>query len=126
MSINIYDLIIYFFKLFVIKSILILREILYKYINDFMIEEIISESPEETIKWAEDIGRSARRGNIYALSGELGSGKTIIAKGIARGMGIKEDITSPTFLFVEIYDNISCNCSCDNCSCAGLFPVVRA
>ena len=70
-----------------------------------MIDEIITESPEETLKWAEDLGRSARRGNIYALSGELGSGKTIIAKGIARGMGINEDITSPTFLFVEIYDN---------------------
>ena len=71
-----------------------------------MIEEIISESPEETFKWAETLGRYAKTGNIYALSGELGSGKTIIAKGIAKGMGIDEEITSPTFLFVEIYDNV--------------------
>ncbi|MCU0822595.1 MAG: tRNA (adenosine(37)-N6)-threonylcarbamoyltransferase complex ATPase subunit type 1 TsaE [Spirochaetes bacterium] len=71
-----------------------------------MIKEIITESAGETRSWAETIGYSAGNGTVIALSGELGSGKTVIAKGIARGMGIDEDITSPTFLFVEIYDNI--------------------
>ncbi len=70
-----------------------------------MKEEIITKSEEETLRWAEELGRSAIRGNIFALSGELGSGKTIIAKGIAKGLGVEDDITSPTFLLLEIYQN---------------------
>jgi tRNA threonylcarbamoyladenosine biosynthesis protein TsaE len=70
-----------------------------------MKREFISNSEEETLKVAEDLGRRARRGDIFALFGELGSGKTIIAKGIARGLGIKEVITSPTFNLLEIYQN---------------------
>ena len=70
-----------------------------------MKREFISNSEEETLKVAEDLGRRARRGEIFALFGELGTGKTIIAKGIARGLGIKEVITSPTFNLLEIYQN---------------------
>ena len=70
-----------------------------------MKREFISNSEEETLKVAEDLGRRAKRGDIFALFGELGTGKTIIAKGIARGLGIKEVITSPTFNLLEIYQN---------------------
>ena len=70
-----------------------------------MKREFISNSEEETLKLAEELGRSARRGDIYALLGELGTGKTIVAKGIARGLGIDEVITSPTFNLLEIYQN---------------------
>ncbi len=70
-----------------------------------MKREFISNSEEETLKVAEDLGRRARKGDIFALFGELGTGKTIIAKGIARGLGIKEVITSPTFNLLEIYQN---------------------
>ncbi len=41
---------------------------------------------------------------MYALYGELGSGKTVLARGIARGLGITDDITSPTFTLLEIYE----------------------
>jgi tRNA threonylcarbamoyladenosine biosynthesis protein TsaE len=70
-----------------------------------MKREFISNSEEETLKLAEDLGRRARRGDIFALFGELGTGKTIIAKGIARGLGIREVITSPTFNLLDIYQN---------------------
>jgi tRNA threonylcarbamoyladenosine biosynthesis protein TsaE len=70
-----------------------------------MKREFISNSEEETLKLAEDLGRSARRGEIFALFGELGTGKTIIAKGIARGLGVREVITSPTFNLLDIYQN---------------------
>ncbi len=70
-----------------------------------MKREFISNSEEETLKFAEELGRRARRGDIYALLGELGTGKTIVAKGIAKGLGIKEVITSPTFNLLEIYQN---------------------
>jgi tRNA threonylcarbamoyladenosine biosynthesis protein TsaE len=70
-----------------------------------MKRECISNSEEETLKLAEELGRGARRGDIYALLGELGTGKTIVAKGIAKGLGINEVITSPTFNLLEIYQN---------------------
>ncbi|MDY6933052.1 MAG: tRNA (adenosine(37)-N6)-threonylcarbamoyltransferase complex ATPase subunit type 1 TsaE [Spirochaetota bacterium] len=70
-----------------------------------MKREIITYSEEETLLWAEGIGRNAKRGDIYALYGEIGTGKTITTKGIARGLGIDEDITSPSFILLEIYNN---------------------
>jgi tRNA threonylcarbamoyladenosine biosynthesis protein TsaE len=65
--------------------------------------EIITISEEETMRWAEELGRSAGPGDVYALSGELGTGKTILAKGMARGLGITDEVTSPTFTLLEIY-----------------------
>ncbi len=59
---------------------------------------------EETLALAENLGRSAARGSVFALIGELGAGKTVLAKGIARGMGITDEITSPTFTLMEIYE----------------------
>jgi tRNA threonylcarbamoyladenosine biosynthesis protein TsaE len=69
-----------------------------------MKKEIISQSEQNTFDWAKELGSSAGQGSIFALCGELGTGKTIIAKGIAKGLGIDEDITSPTFLMMEMYD----------------------
>ncbi|HSV97684.1 MAG TPA: tRNA (adenosine(37)-N6)-threonylcarbamoyltransferase complex ATPase subunit type 1 TsaE [Spirochaetota bacterium] len=65
---------------------------------------LISRSEEETLGLGKELGQSARRGTVYALCGDLGSGKTVLARGIARGLGITDDITSPTFTLLEIYD----------------------
>ena len=64
---------------------------------------VISRSVGETLALAGELGRKAAGGSVFALIGDLGSGKTILAKGIARGMGIIEEITSPTFTLLEIY-----------------------
>ncbi len=69
-----------------------------------VVEEIISKTPDETFEAGKALGKNARPGDVFALSGELGSGKTVIAKGIACGMGITDDITSPTFTLLEIYE----------------------
>ncbi|MBN2402421.1 MAG: tRNA (adenosine(37)-N6)-threonylcarbamoyltransferase complex ATPase subunit type 1 TsaE [Spirochaetes bacterium] len=69
-----------------------------------MKKEIITRSEQETFNWAFDLGASAEQGSVFALSGDLGTGKTIIAKGIAKGLGIDDEITSPTFLMMEIYE----------------------
>ena len=71
-----------------------------------MVRHVISRSVEETLVLAEELGRNAGPGAVFALIGDLGTGKTIIAKGIARGMGITDDITSPTFTLLEIYEGI--------------------
>jgi tRNA threonylcarbamoyladenosine biosynthesis protein TsaE len=69
-----------------------------------MVRNVITHSMEETLDLAEELGRNAVRGSVFALIGDLGAGKTIVAKGIARGMGITDEITSPTFTLMEIYE----------------------
>jgi len=68
-----------------------------------MVDEFISRSPDETMRVAEEIVR--RYGNtIYALYGELGSGKTVFVKGMALACGIEPDaVVSPTFKILNIY-----------------------
>jgi tRNA threonylcarbamoyladenosine biosynthesis protein TsaE len=57
----------------------------------------------ETTAWAEDFARSLASPATIALIGDLGAGKTVIAKGFGRGLGVKEDIISPTFNYVLEY-----------------------
>ena len=53
--------------------------------------------------WGEQLGASLKPGTIIALQGELGTGKTTLAQAICRGVGILEDVTSPTFALVNEY-----------------------
>ena len=65
--------------------------------------EIISHSPSETEALGEKFGRAAKRGTVFALTGELGAGKTQFVKGLARGLGITARVHSPTFTLVNEY-----------------------
>lgn len=69
-----------------------------------MKQVIESRSCGETLEIAEKIGSMASRGDIITLSGDLGTGKTVFARGIASGLGIEEYITSPTFSLMEVHD----------------------
>ena len=70
-----------------------------------MEKTIISNSAEETFQFAADFGKEIKKNSVIALHGDLGSGKTIFTKGLAEGLGIKDDITSPTFSLMEIYES---------------------
>ncbi|MCI8647119.1 MAG: tRNA (adenosine(37)-N6)-threonylcarbamoyltransferase complex ATPase subunit type 1 TsaE [Firmicutes bacterium] len=61
------------------------------------------KNEEETAKFGLDLGMSLQKGDIVALIGDLGTGKTALTKAVARGMGITETITSPTFTIVQEY-----------------------
>ena len=64
--------------------------------------KIISKSVNETIKIGKVIARSLKSGDIICLFGKLGSGKTVLVKGIAEGLGIKrEKIISPSFVLIR-------------------------
>lgn len=64
-----------------------------------------TRSREETEALGERIGRASRPGDVIALWGELGSGKTTLVRGIARGLGIDErEVTSPTFVIVHEHE----------------------
>ncbi len=64
----------------------------------------ISHSEQETFETAFKIGKDAIKGTIITLSGDLGVGKTVMAKGIGAGLDIDDDITSPTFSLFEMYE----------------------
>ena len=62
---------------------------------------MITHNPDETIEYARKFAHKLKGGEIIGLIGELGSGKTTFVKGLARGLGIKEPITSPTFVMLK-------------------------
>lgn len=66
--------------------------------------KVISRSVKETLNIGRIISRHAKKGDIICLLGELGSGKTVLTKGIASGLGIeKEKVISPTFVLIRQY-----------------------
>jgi tRNA threonylcarbamoyladenosine biosynthesis protein TsaE len=67
--------------------------------------EFIINSLEDTISLGRQLGQRVKAGDIICLNGDLGAGKTHFTKGIALGLGITDDITSPTFTIVNEYDS---------------------
>ncbi len=67
-----------------------------------MIKESFQE--KDTFEFARQLGEQASPGEIYCLEGDLGTGKTVFAKGFAAGLGIREPVTSPTFNIVKEYE----------------------
>lgn len=70
--------------------------------NRYMVK--ITKSREETIKFAEEYGKTLRGGDVLLLDGEMGAGKTVFTKGIALALGINAEITSPTYAYLNDYD----------------------
>ena len=67
--------------------------------------EYISNSAADTFNWARSLAAEVKPGGIFCLCGELGSGKTVFAKGFGAGLGITAVITSPTFTLINVYDS---------------------
>lgn len=65
---------------------------------------IETNSEKETWDLGFSLGEKACAGQVYTLVGDLGVGKTIFTKGLAKGLGIDEPVSSPTFTIVQIYD----------------------
>ena len=66
--------------------------------------QYVTISADETLDLGVKLGKEARAGQVYALDGDLGAGKTVLTRGIARGMGLNEDdVCSPTFTIVNEY-----------------------
>ena len=63
-----------------------------------------SYSPAETFNLAYRLGKALHGGEVIALEGELGAGKTLFVKGLARGLDACEPVTSPTFTLIHLYD----------------------
>ena len=65
--------------------------------------EFITNSPEETEKLGQALGQALKPGTVLAYTGDLGAGKTAFTRGLARGLGASERVTSPTYTIVNEY-----------------------
>lgn len=66
--------------------------------------QMVTVSPEETAAVGFCLGRALQAGDVVCLIGELGTGKTHFTKGIARGLGIEGDVTSPSYTILQTYE----------------------
>lgn len=66
--------------------------------------EFVTHSTDETIALGRRLGTLLREGDVLVLTGDLGAGKTQLTKGIAAGMGVEDDVTSPTFTILMVYE----------------------
>lgn len=71
--------------------------------SDNMIYE--TNERNETFELGKKLAERAVSGDIYCLSGDLGAGKTAFAQGFAKGLGVTEDVTSPTFTILCVYES---------------------
>ena len=71
-----------------------------------MANTIIKEvySKEETYNFALELGEKVKVPCLICLDGDLGAGKTVFAKGLAKGLGVEDDIVSPTFVLFNVYE----------------------
>ena len=67
--------------------------------------EYLSKSERDTFKIAKKFAKTLKPKDVVVLVGEMGAGKTAFTKGIAKGLKIKSEITSPTYAYMNEYDN---------------------
>jgi tRNA threonylcarbamoyladenosine biosynthesis protein TsaE len=66
--------------------------------------KITTNSEQETFDFARKYAKTLKGGEVIGLIGDLGAGKTVFAKGLAAGLGIKGNVNSPTFVIMKVYE----------------------
>ena len=66
--------------------------------------KFLSLSREQTLEFATEYAKTLRAGDVVLLDGDMGAGKTVFAKGVAIGLEIEEEVTSPTYAYMNDYD----------------------
>ncbi len=67
-------------------------------------KKVITKTREETEAFACEYAKTLQAGDVVLLDGDMGAGKTVFSKGVARGLGIEEEVTSPTYAYMNDYD----------------------
>ena len=63
-----------------------------------------TNSEKETFELGKNLGEQAKAGHIFCLNGDLGVGKTVFTQGFAKGLDIEENVNSPTFTIIQVYE----------------------
>ena len=74
--------------------------------------EYISKNQQQTEQIAFDYAKTLSKGDVILLKGEMGAGKTTFVKGLAKGLGIDEEVTSPTYAYMNDYDGVLYHYDC--------------
>lgn len=80
-------------------------------------KKIVTYSAEETFSVAKEYAKTLEKNDVVLLKGEMGAGKTVFAKGVAKGLGIDDEVTSPTYAYMNDYDGILYHYDCYRLSC---------
>ena len=72
----------------------------------------ISKSLKQTLKIGEEFAKTLNKGDVVLLHGDLGAGKTAFTKGVAKGLNITKEITSPTYAYMNDYDGVLYHYDC--------------
>ena len=72
----------------------------------------VSESAEQTKTLGEQFAKQLNKGDVVLLKGEMGAGKTVFVKGVAKALGITDMITSPTYAYMNDYDGVLYHYDC--------------
>lgn len=72
----------------------------------------LTGSEKATLIFAREYAQNLRPGDVVLLEGEMGSGKTVFCKGVAQGLGIKDEILSPTYAYMNDYDGVLYHYDC--------------
>ena len=74
--------------------------------------EIISTSFENTVEIGEKYAKTLNKGDVVVLQGDLGAGKTAFTKGVAKGLNILDEVTSPTYAYMNDYNGVLYHYDC--------------
>lgn len=79
----------------------------------------LSESAGDTVLFGEEYAKTLKAGDVVVLNGEMGAGKTVFCKGVAKGLGIDDEILSPTYAYMNDYGGKLYHFDCYRLSCGG-------
>lgn len=79
--------------------------------------EYITKSVEQTFALAKEYAKTLKNGDVILLSGDLGAGKTAFTKGLAAGLNITDEVTSPTYAYLNVYGERLYHYDCYRLSC---------
>ena len=77
----------------------------------------LSGSENATVSFAKEYAKTLKKGDVVLLNGEMGAGKTVFCKGVALGLGIKDEILSPTYAYMNDYDGKLYHFDCYRLTC---------
>jgi tRNA threonylcarbamoyladenosine biosynthesis protein TsaE len=77
----------------------------------------LSQSAEDTLKFATEYAKRLKGGDVILLNGEMGAGKTVFAKGVAKGLGIDDEVLSPTYAYMNDYGGKLYHYDCYRLTC---------
>ncbi len=77
----------------------------------------LSHSAKETLEFASEYVKTLNKGDVVLLNGEMGAGKTVFAKGVAQGLGIEDEVLSPTYAYMNDYSGKLYHYDCYRFSC---------